>query len=69
MTSGAGGDDDDELGELEEEERVRESQALAAKAELEEKLEAVKPGDYQLQVSAVVTRDVEVWWLFLFSGR
>lgn len=58
MTGGGGGDDDEELGELEEEERVRESQALAAKAELEEKLEAVRPGDYQLQVFSG-TRDVK----------
>lgn len=47
---GCGGADDDELCELEEEERTRESQALAAKAELEERLESVRPGDYQLQV-------------------
>eukprot|EP00903_Cladosiphon_okamuranus_P014837 g13738.t1 len=59
VTSGGGGDDDDERGELEEEERARESQALAAKAELEERLEAVKPGDYQLQVHVIEVSDLK----------
>ena len=68
MTSGGGGDDDDELDELEEEERARESQALAAKAELEERLQAVKPGDYQLQVGTVGTLDVKgySWYVVVF---
>lgn len=41
---------DDEHGELEEEERTREQQAMAARNEYQERLDAVRPGDYQLQV-------------------
>lgn len=41
---------EDEVDEFEEEERARETQALAARAEFEERLTAVRPGDYQLQV-------------------
>lgn len=39
-----------EVDDFEEEERARETQALAARADFEERLAAVRPGDYQLQV-------------------
>lgn len=34
---------------------------MAAKAELEERMEAVRPGDYQLQVGLTRSRDVAFW--------
>ena len=43
---------------MEEGERTREALALAARAEFEERLEAVRPGDYQLQVVAECSRAV-----------
>lgn len=39
----------DERGEEDEEERSRQQQALIARGEYQERLDAVKPGDYQLQ--------------------
>lgn len=41
---------EEERGELEEEQRAREEQALAARAEYQERIDAIRPGDYQLQV-------------------
>lgn len=36
---------------MEEEERIAEELALAAKIEYQERLDTVRPGDYQLQVA------------------
>lgn len=41
----------EEQEEAEEEERVRERLALETRREYQERLTAVRPGDYQLQVS------------------
>ncbi|CAM9642788.1 unnamed protein product, partial [Hapterophycus canaliculatus] len=45
---------DIELDDFEEEERARETLALASRAEFEERLAAIRPGDYQLQQIHVI---------------
>ncbi|CAM9402960.1 unnamed protein product [Ectocarpus sp. 12 AP-2014] len=50
---------EDEVDEFEEEERARETQALAARAEFEERLAAVRPGDYQLQIHVIEVSDLK----------
>ncbi|CAM9162703.1 unnamed protein product [Scytosiphon promiscuus] len=48
-----------ELDDFEEEERARETQALASRAEFEERLAAIKPGDYQLQIHVIEVSDLK----------
>ncbi|CBN80088.1 conserved unknown protein [Ectocarpus siliculosus] len=50
---------EDEVDEFEEEERARETQALAARAEFEDRLAAVRPGDYQLQIHVIEVSDLK----------
>ncbi|CAM9547986.1 unnamed protein product [Ascophyllum nodosum] len=47
------------LEDMEEEERERERQALIANAELQERIDAVRPGDYQLQVHVIEVSGVK----------
>ena len=57
------------LEDMEEEERERERQALIANAELQERIDAVRPGDYQLQVCVSVPRTLVLFVNDVLCGR